>query len=188
MLLSVHKQGDAGISSAGIAKCHEELTPFFSAVHLDGDGCAQVLHTSNMFAAGSGTTGDFPFLKFIPFPLGLTSLKEFHGMIGALSNQGNQTLSDLRVLIYYIPGFPNILNQVEELFFLWVVFGHFSPGECPVSVFAPGTIFPGSATDSGIIGVIKGCVGCFLFRTTDDQVFNIVAIRLKLQIGRELNS
>jgi hypothetical protein len=31
-------------------------------------------------------------------------------MVGALVNQGNQTLSDLRVLIYYIPGFPNILN------------------------------------------------------------------------------
>ena len=109
-------------------------------------------------------------------------------MVGALINQGNQTLSDLRVLLNDIPGLSNILNQVEELFFLWVVFGHFSTGECPVSEFAPGTIFPGTATDSGIVGVIKGFVGSFFFRTTHDQVFNIVAIRLKLQVGRELNS
>ena len=108
-------------------------------------------------------------------------------MVGALINQGNQTLSDLRMLIYYIPGFSNILNQVEELFFLWILFGHFSPGECPVSVFASGTIFPGSATDSGIIGVIKGFVGSFFFRTTHDQVFNIMTIRFKLQVGRQLD-
>ena len=38
LLLPVNEQGDAGISSAGIAQCHEELTPFFPAVHLDGDG------------------------------------------------------------------------------------------------------------------------------------------------------
>ena len=56
LFLPVYEQGDAGISSAGIAQCHEELTPFFTAVHFDGDGCTHVLHTSDMFAAGSGTT------------------------------------------------------------------------------------------------------------------------------------
>ena len=100
LLLPVHEQGDAGISSAGIAQCHKELTSFFTAINFDGDGCTHVLHASDMLAAGSGTTGYFALLKFIPFPLGLSSIVEFHGMVGALINQGNQTLSDLRVLIY----------------------------------------------------------------------------------------
>ena len=92
---------------------------------------------------GSGTTGDFAFLKFIPFPLGLTSVVEFHGMVGALINQGNQTLSDLRVLIYYISGFANILNQVKSCFSCGLSLGISPRGNAQFPYLRPARYFQG---------------------------------------------